>query len=105
MNNAKKKKLEAAGWKFGDAADFLHMTSEEQKYVELKLRLADVMEARRKAEGLTQKALAKRLHSSQSRIAFMEKGVASVSVDLILRALFSLGMTQEELAREMRATG
>ena len=99
MNAAKQKRLEAAGWKFGNAAEFLGMTPEEEAYVELKLHLADALEARRKAEGLTQKALAARLKSSQSRVAFMEKGDPSVSVDLLVRGLFALGATRRELAR------
>ena len=104
MKAAKRKRLERAGWKFGDASEFLAMTPEEKKYVELKLHLADVLENRRKAEGLTQKALAERLKSSQSRVAFMEKGV-SVSVDLILRALFALGMSQKEVAKQIAVAG
>ncbi len=101
MNTAKHKRLEAAGWKIGAAADFLQMTLEEKRYVELKMQLADMLEKKRKEEGLTQQALAKRLHSSQSRVAFMEKGVASVSLDLILRALFALGMTPKQVAKQI----
>ena len=99
MNTTKRKRLEAAGWKFGNAADLLGMTPEEEAYVDLKLHLADALEARRKAEGLTQKALAERLRSSQSRVAFMEKGDPSVSVDLLVRGLFALGATRRELAK------
>ena len=99
MNAEKRKRLEAAGWQFGSAADFLGMTPEEKAYVELKLHLADALEAKRKAEGLTQKALAARLKSSQSRVAFMEKGDPSVSVDLLIRGLFAMGVTRRELAK------
>jgi DNA-binding XRE family transcriptional regulator len=99
MNAEKRKRLEAAGWRFGSAADFLGMTPEEEAYVELKLRLADTLEAKRKAEHLTQKALAARLNSSQSRVAFMERGDPSVSVDLLVRGLFALGVSRKELAK------
>ena len=99
MNAEKRKRLEAAGWRFGSAADFLAMTPQEEAYVELKLHLADALEAKRKAKGLTQKALAARLKSSQSRVAFMERGDPTVSVDLILRALFNLGVSRKELAK------
>jgi len=99
MKSDKRKRLEADGWRFGSAADFLGMTAEEEAYVELKLRLADALEAKRKAEHLTQKALADRMKSSQSRVAFMEAAAPSVSVDLIIRGLFSLGMTRKELAK------
>jgi ribosome-binding protein aMBF1 (putative translation factor) len=99
MNIEKRKRLEAAGWRFGNAADFLGMTPEEEAYVELKLRLADAVGAKRRAKGLTQKALAARLKSSQSRVAFMERGDPSVSVDLLIRGLFALGATRRELAK------
>ena len=99
MNAAKRKRLESAGWRFGSAADFLGMTPEEEAYVDLKLHLADALEAKRKANGLTQKALAARLKSSQPRIAMMEKGDPSVSVDLLIRGLFALGVRRKELAK------
>ena len=99
MNAEKRKRLEATGWRFGSAADFLGMTPQEEAYVELKLHLADTLEAKRNAKGLTQKALAARLKSSQSRVAFMERGDPSVSVDLLVRGLFALGVRRKELAK------
>ena len=38
MKAAKRKKLEANGWKVGSAVDFLQMSDEEAAYVELKLK-------------------------------------------------------------------
>ena len=99
MNAENRKRLEAAGWKFGSAAEFLKLTPEEEAYIDLKLSLSQALEARRKAQKLTQKALAARLKSSQPRVAMMEKGDPSVSVDLLVRGLFALGVTRKELAR------
>ena len=96
---AKRKRLETAGWRFGNAADFLGMTPEEKAYVELRLNLADALAEKRKAKRLTQKDLAARLKSSQSRVAFMEKGDPSVSVDLLIRGLLAMGVTRRELAK------
>jgi len=42
--------------------------------------------------------LAKRLKSSQSRIAKMEAADATVSVDLLLKALFALGAKPKDVA-------
>ena len=39
MNTAKKERLAKAGWKTGTAAEFLHLTPEEELYVELKASL------------------------------------------------------------------
>jgi transcriptional regulator with XRE-family HTH domain len=43
--------------------------------------------------------LAAKLQSSQSRIAKMEAGDPSVSLDLLIRSLISLGATERELSR------
>jgi len=93
MNQTKRKKLEAIGWKFGDAADFLQLSQEEQSYVALKIDLAHALQKARHKRRLTQKELAERLKTSQSRVAMMEKGDISVSTDLLFRSLFSLGAT------------
>jgi DNA-binding XRE family transcriptional regulator len=98
MNPAKQKRLEKAGWKFGDAADFLKLSPTEQAYVELKLALAKTLEQTRKQKGLTQQKLAVKLHTSQPRVAMMEKGDPSVTMDLMIRALLALGIRPKKLA-------
>jgi hypothetical protein len=37
MDAAKRKALEAAGWRFGDAADFLGMTDEERQLLDARV--------------------------------------------------------------------
>jgi hypothetical protein len=61
MKKAKKAKLEAAGWRVGDAADFLGLTKEEAALIEMKLGLAESLRRRRVARKLTQMQLAKQL--------------------------------------------
>jgi hypothetical protein len=102
MSNSKRARLEAHGWRFGSAADFLALTSEEAAFVETKLALSRSLRARRTAQHLSQTALAKRLHSSQSRIAKMEAADRSVSIDLLLRALFALGAQPRDVALAIR---
>ena len=98
MNNRKKAQLEAHGWQIGDAGDFLQLTPEEAAFVETKLALSRSLRLHRTAHGLSQAALAKRLHSSQSRIAKMEAADPTVSIDLLLRALFALGASPGDVA-------
>jgi DNA-binding XRE family transcriptional regulator len=105
MYKAKQKRLEAKGWKVSDAAGFLGLTPEETRYVELRLQLGRGLRERRQAKRLTQVDLAERIGSSQSRIAKMEAGDPSVSVDLLIRSLFSLGATRRDLARLIGASG
>jgi predicted XRE-type DNA-binding protein len=102
MRKAKQQVLEAHGWRVGSAADFLELTQEEAAVVELKLRLSDALRTRRTKLRLSQEAVAERLGSSQSRVAKMEAGDASVSLDLLLRALVRLGATPNDVAKAIQ---
>jgi len=91
MKGSKKKRLEKAGWKVGTAAELLSLSPAEAAYIELKVRLARQLAARRMELRLSQRAVATRVRSSQSRVARMEAADASVSIDLIVRSLLALG--------------
>ena len=99
MDKKMMKRLEAAGWKFGDTIDFLGLTPEESAFVELKLALSRSLRLERDKQGVTQAVLAKLIGSSQSRVAKMEAGDPSVTVDLLMRALLALGLTKRELSK------
>ena len=99
MDSKKKKKLEAKGWITGDANDFLDLSPEEARFIELKLALKESLKAERLKQNITQVQLAKLLGSSQSRVAKMEAGDPSVTVDLMLKALLILGVTKKQLSK------
>ena len=99
MRAEKRRQLERAGWAVGDASEFLDLSAEERRFIEVKLALAEGVRQRRERLGLTQSALAERLGSSQSRVAKMEAAHRSVSTDLLLRSLFSLGARPADVAR------
>jgi DNA-binding XRE family transcriptional regulator len=99
MRERKAARLRELGWRTGSAADFLGLSPEEAAYVEVKLRLAEGLRRRRAEQDLTQAALAEAVGSSQSRVAKMERADATVSLDLLIRALLSLGATRRDLAR------
>lgn len=101
MNKSKRTRLEAQGWQVGETADFLELSPEEASYLDLKLALTEALRTRRTDKHLTQTDLAKRLGSSQSRVAKMEAGDPSVSVDLLLRSLLALGATPREIASSL----
>ena len=101
MKARKRKRLEAAGWRVGSAAEFLRLTPEEAALVEMKLNLARRLRDVRTNRGLSQEAMAKLLGSSQSRVAKMEAGDRSVSVDLLVRSLLLVGASRAEIAREI----
>ena len=104
MDRAKRKRLKAKGWKVGDAADFLSLSPEEAAYVELKLAFSQNLKARRQEKQLTQAQLAERIKSSQSRVAKMEAGDPTVSLDLLVRSLLALGTSKRELARAISSS-
>ena len=99
MRKAKRKRLETKGWEFGTVKDFLGLSDEESAYIELKIKLATALRQRRQQKGLSQLDLAAKLQSSQSRVAKMEAGDPSVSLDLLIRSLISLGASERELSR------
>ena len=93
MNKEKRKRLEAKGWRVTTAAEFLELTPEEERLIELRLALSNALKEQRIKANLTQEKAAQILQSSQSRIAKMEAGDKSVSLDLLIRSLFKLGIT------------
>ena len=103
MREDKRRRLEAKGWKVGTAQEFLRLSTEEAAYIDLKARLATGLRERRRRRSLTHGDLARRLQSSQSRIAKMEAGDPSVSLDLLIRSLLILGTSRRELSRIISA--
>jgi len=99
MKVTKKRRLEAAGWKVADAKQFLGLSDEETLLIELKIDLAASLRKRRRSKNLSQRDVAGRLGSSQSRVAKMEGADPSVSIELLLKSLFSLGATRRDIAR------
>ena len=99
MRDQKRKRLEAKGWKVGSAQEFLGLSDGEAAYIDLKLRLATGLRELRQRRHLMQADLARLLESSQSRVAKMEAGDSSVSLDLLIRSLLALGTSSAELSR------
>ncbi len=98
MKSAKRRRLEAKGWKFGTVQEFLNLSEEEAAYIELKVALSKNLQELRRKKKLTQHELARRLKSSQSRVAKMEAGDPSVSLDLLIRSLLAMGASRKQLA-------
>jgi DNA-binding XRE family transcriptional regulator len=99
MRKTKQKRLESKGWKIGNTDEFLELSPEESAYIEVKLELADNLRKRRQRRKLTQVQLARMVNSSQSRVAKMEAGDPSVSIDLLVRSLFALGASKRDVAK------
>ena len=103
MNSARLTRLKAKGWRSGSVAEFLGLSPEENYFIELKLRLADDLKKRRAKQKISQQQLATLIGSSQSRVAKMERGDASVSIDLLVKSLLAVGAKPKDLGRSIAA--
>ncbi len=101
MDPERRKRLEARGWKFGTVAEFLGLTPAEEAYIEIKLALSRRLKNERVHRHLTQHEAARRISTSQSRLAKMESCDPTVSLDLLVRALLELGVSQAQLGGAM----
>lgn len=98
MEREKQQRLEAKGWTIGSAADFLELTPEESMIVEMRLALSRRLKDRRKTL-MTQAELAAKISSSQPRVAMAENGDASVSIELLIRAMLATGASPQEIGQ------
>lgn len=101
MNKAKQRRLEQGGWKVGSAKELLGLTREESAYIEMRLALSRNLRALRTRKRLTQVQAARMLGSSQSRVAKLEAGDPSVSLDLLVRSNLALGASKKDLAKTL----
>jgi len=104
MEQAKKERLESKGWKIGTVSDFLELTPEETLFVEIKLALSRSLKGRRQGT-MTQVELASKIGSSQPRIAKAENGDASVSIELLIRAMLAVGATPKDIGQIIASVG
>src|SRR5690349_15115621 len=104
MKAGRVKRLNSAGWKVVSAKDSLGASDQEAVPVEVELWLMSALRESRRKRGISQVELAKRMGSSQSRIAKIEAGDPAVSLDLILRALVASGASRREI-QETFASG
>lgn len=103
MKPEKKERLEKAGWRVGSTSDFLKLSPEETALVGMRLALAGAVRGRRTKLGYSQSELARRLGSSQSRVAKLEAGEPNVSLDLLVRAMLVTGAKPREVGEAIAA--
>jgi len=99
MKQTKREKLANLGYRVTDTQAFLGLSDEEMALIDLKISLIEKLKEIRRYKKITQHQLARLIHSSQPRIAMLEQGRPDVSLDLICRALFALGVSRRELGR------
>ncbi len=102
MDAAKRKLIEAAGWKVGDAADFLEMSDHERQLLDTRVKLALAIRKQREARHLSQKQLGALLKTSQPRVAKIERAASDVSMDQLIRAFTMAGGKIEVKTRKTK---
>src|SRR5438309_11281178 len=103
MKKGKREKLKAAGWAVGSVQDFLGLSDADAALIEMKLPLSRTLRDRRQRRGVSQVELAKRLRSSQSRVAKMEAGDPPVSMAPLVTSPFVLAASAAARPTGMRA--
>ncbi len=94
------KRLKAAGFDITTVQDFLDLSDEDMIYVEMKVSLARALKRYRTTTlKISQTRFAELISSSQSRVAKMEAGDPSVSLDLLVRSMLSTGATKAYVAK------
>jgi transcriptional regulator with XRE-family HTH domain len=67
----------------------------------MKIALSEALRSQREKKKLSQGELASLIASSQSRVAKMEAADPTVSLDLLVKSLLALGVSQKSVARAM----
>jgi len=99
VNAATRRRLEAAGWRVGTLAEFLGLSPEEEALIDMRIALSDTLKRARRRKRMPQSELARRLGSSQSRVAKIEAGDPGVTLDLLIQALLVAGVSRTQVAR------
>jgi ribosome-binding protein aMBF1 (putative translation factor) len=103
LSKERKAKLQKAGFKVGTVQEFLGLSDAEMMIIDMRIALGKRIRAAREKQQLTQSDLAKRIHSSQPRVAKIEAGEEGVSLDLMTKAALAVGMTRKQIARAIAA--
>ncbi len=105
MKATKKTKLEKAGWHIGSTQELLGLSDSEMAMIRIKQSLAKSLREMRAEQAVSQAEVAKRVGSSQARVARMEAADASVSVDLLLNACLIMGANEKAIGRAIATAG
>lgn len=101
MNQSKTTQLEQAGWVPDETRDFLEMSRADVQLVELKMKLGEYMRDARRHRRWSQEQMAENIGSSLAQIIMMEAADPSISLDLMVKALLSMGASPRDIGRAL----
>ena len=102
LSTEEKSRLGRKGYVVTTVTEFLGLTETEQRLIEIRLALSDLLRRQRAEAGATQAQLAGHIGSSQPRVAKAESADETVSADLLLKALIAAGATNDQIADAIR---
>ena len=98
MKEVKKRILEVNGYKVTDSDAWLGLSKEESQLVDIRVALAQELERVRKAKGITQAELARRVGTKQSGVARMLNNPDTSTMDNLVKGLMALGEPISKIA-------
>jgi len=91
-------------WKEGTVQEFLGLSDSDMALVETKVALARAFLQQRRKSVLTQAEMARAMRTTRSRVARIEAGDPTVPLDLVFKALFTVGFTPCDIGCVIRET-
>jgi transcriptional regulator with XRE-family HTH domain len=99
MDADRKRRLEAAGFKFGTVGELFGLSEAEEQLVEMKVAIAEAIRVLRDVRSLSQAEVARLVGSGQARISKLERSGESTSLDTLVRCMLVLGASRKDLAK------
>jgi predicted XRE-type DNA-binding protein len=90
-------------WVETDVQDLLGLSPEDLVIVEFRAALAVALQRARKRKGLTQEEAAEVIGTSQAQVSKMEAGQSSITIDRLIKALASLGVSRPAILRALNS--
>ena len=88
-------------WVETSVPEFLELSAEDIVIVEFRAALALALQRARKRRKITQEEAAESIGTSQAQVSKMEAGVASVTLDRMIKALTALGVPRRTIVRAL----
>ena len=95
------KKRKGKSWVETDVEELLGLSSEELVIVEFRAALAVALQRARKRKKLTQEETAELIGTSQAQISKMEAGQSTITIDRLIKALASLGVSRPAILKAL----
>ena len=88
-------------WVETDVRELLDLSDEDLVIVEFRAALALALQKARKRKKITQEEAAELIGTSQAQVSKMEAGVSAVTLDRMIKALTTLGVSRTSIVKAL----